>query len=289
MDWRGFAVGLVAASLFAVGARGGGKTKRELASNEMPVEIYYGYLVVAQGSVNGLGNLRFLLDTGATDTAIDRSVAERLGLRNEPTKVTSFDKTVESNWTEVREITFGPERASHVRVMIEDLGYMRSVGTHVDGVIGLDQLRRQSFIVDYAKECVVFGPAATAGMRGATMLAHGKVIRVEAELDGRPVWMIADTGAPGTVFYEDTLKDLAVSYRLEGRPDWLSLGGHVESSIATVPRFRVGGQDLRREVILVSVPGAKRLTGVSGYLGLVSLNAKQVAFSFETDQLLWRK
>jgi hypothetical protein len=56
-----------------------------------------------------------------------------------------------------------------------------------------------------------------------------------------------------------------------------------------VSRLRLGGQDLDREVVLISAPGAKRLSGVSGYLGLASLDAKQVAFSFETNQLLWRK
>lgn len=289
MDWRGFTAGLVAALLLAVGARAGGKAKRDLASNEMAVEVYGGYLAMAQGSVNGLGDLRFVLDTGATDTAIDRGLAEKLGLWNKPTKVTSFGKTIESEWTEVREITFGPERASNVRVMIEDLKYFRSVGAHVDGVIGLDQLRRQSFDVNYARNCVAFGPAATAGMRGAPMLANDQAIRVEAELDGRPVWMVVDTGAPGTLFYEDALADLAVNYRLEGRMDWLGVGGHVESRIALVPRFRVGGQDLGRAVVLVSVPEAKRVIGVSGNLGLASLEAKEIAFDFETNQLHWRK
>jgi hypothetical protein len=59
--------------------------------------------------------------------------------------------------------------------------------------------------------------------------------------------------------------------------------------MAIVPRLRLGGQDLNREILLISAPGAKRLSGVSGYLGLAALDAKQVAFSFETNQLLWRK
>jgi Aspartyl protease len=177
----------------------------------------------------------------------------------------------------------------NVRVMIEDLRYFRSIGAHVDGVIGLDQLRGQSFVVNYAKKRVIFGPATTAGMRGAPMLANGKAIRVEAELNGRTVWMVADTGAPGTVLYEDTLNDLDVNYRFEGRMDWLSLSGHVESRIAMVSRFRVGGQDLGREVVLVSVTVTERLSGVSGYLGVASLEAKEVAFDFERNQLLWRK
>ena len=275
---------LLGALLLSV-AWGQARPRPPLAGNEMAVEIYDGYLAVAQGTANGIPNLRFLLDTGASDTAIDRSVAEKLGLWTKPSKVTSFDKTVDSQWTQLTEITFGPERASNVRVMIEDLGYFRSVGAHVDGVIGLDQLRRQSFLVNYAAKRVVFGPAATPGMRSAPMLPGGKVIKVEAELDGSPVWMVADTGAPGTVLYDD----LAASYRLEGGAHWLSLTGYVESRIAIVPRFRMGGQDLAREVILVSVPQAKRLSGVSGYLGVASLEAREVAFDFESNLFLWKK
>ena len=52
-----------------------------------------------------------------------------------------------------------------------------------------------------------------------------------------------------------------------------------------MPRVRLGGQDLDREVVLINAPGANRLSGVAGYLGLTSLDAKQVAFSFETNQL----
>lgn len=266
-----------------------GRVRAPLESNEMAVEIYDGYMPVVQGSANGITNLKFLLDTGATDSAIDRSLAKKLGLPSKPTKVTSFDKTIESEWTALTELTFGPVQASNVRVMIDDLGYFKRVGAHIDGVIGLDQLRRQSFVVNYAKKCVVLGPPAMAGMRATPMLAKGRVITVETELDSRPVWMIVDTGAPATVLYEDTLKDLAVSYRLEGRMDWLSVCGHVASRIATVSRFRAGGQELARGVILVSVPAAKRPSGVAGYLGVASLEAKEVAFDFERNQLLWRK
>jgi hypothetical protein len=91
------------------------------------------------------------------------------------------------------------------------------------------------------------------------------------------------------VLYEDTLKDLLANYRVEGRTGAVSLGGPFENRIAIVPRLRLGGRDLDREVVLISAPGAKRLSGVSGYLGPASLDAKQVAFSFETNQLLWRK
>lgn len=284
-----------------------GNTRTQLASNEMAIEIYGGYLVVAQGSVNNAENLRLLLDTGATNTAIDRQVAERLGLHGHPAKVINFDKTVALESAEVEEMTFGPERIRNARVLIEDLGYFRSAGLHIDGVIGLDQLRKQSFLVDYARERVIFdptsksnptstsdptsmfGPTATRGMHSVPMRADARSITVEVALDGRPIWMVADTGSRGILLYEDTLKDLPANYRVEGRTSAASLGGPFENRLAIVPRLRLGGQDLDREVVLISAPGAKKLSGVSGYLGLASLEAKQVAFSFETNQLLWKK
>ncbi|MFZ3329130.1 MAG: retropepsin-like aspartic protease [Candidatus Acidiferrales bacterium] len=263
-------------------------TRTQLAANEMAIEVYGGYLVVARGSVNNADNLRFLVDTGATNSAIDRRVAEQLGLHGQAAKVINIDKTVALEWTEVQEMTFGPQRIPNVRVMIEDLGYLRSAGLHVDGMIGLDQLRRQSFRVDYARKRVVFGPTASDGMRAVPMRADAKSISVEVELDARPVWMVADTGARGIVLYEDTIKDLLANYHVEARTDGVSLGGPLENRIAIVPRLRLGGQDLDREVVLINAPGANRLSGVAGYLGLAALDAKQVAFSFETNQLLWR-
>jgi Aspartyl protease len=293
--------------LSAVCCAGVGNTRTQLASNEMAIEIYGGYLVVAQGSVNNAENLRLLLDTGATNTAIDRQVAERLGLHGHPAKVINFDKTVALESAEVEEMTFGPERIRNARVLIEGLGYFRSAGLHIDGVIGLDQLRKQSFLVDYARERVIFdptsksnptstsdptsmfGPTATRGMHSVPMRADARSITVEVALDGRPIWMVADTGSRGILLYEDTLKDLPANYRVEGRTSAASLGGPFENRLAIVSRLRLGGQDLDREVVLISAPGAKRLSGVSGYLGLASLDAKQVAFSFETNQLLWKK
>ena len=313
MDRTGIVALLGTLLLSAVCGAAVGNARAQLASNEMAVEIYGGYLVVAQGSVNNAENLRFLLDTGATNTAIDRLVAERLGLHGHPAKVINFDKTVALESAEVEEITFGPERIRNARVLIEDLGYFRSAGLHIDGVIGLDQLRKQSFLVDYARERVVFdptsisdpasmsdptstsdprsmfGPTATHGMHSVPMRADARSITVEVALDDRSVWMVADTGTRGILLYEDTLKDLLANYRLEGRTSAASLGGPFENRLAIVPRLRLGGQDLDREVVLISAPGARKLSGVSGYLGLASLDAKQVAFSFETNQLLWRK
>jgi len=280
---------LIAAWLLVAGSRAASQSGSKLTSNEMAVDIYGGYLVVAPGSVNGLGNLRFLLDTGAVNSEIDRAVAEKLGLRGAAAKVTSFDKTLDCEWAVVQDLTLGPEHISNQHVMIEDLSYLRLAEARVDGLIGLDILRRKSFVLDYAGERILFGQPASPGMRSVPIRADDRSISVEVYLDGKPVRMVADTGVRGPVFFADSLHDLFTDYRVQRRSRGRSVAGAVEDEVATVPRLSIGGHQLGREVTVVSAPDTARLTGASGYLGLASLDAKQVAFDFETNQLLWSR
>jgi Aspartyl protease len=266
-----------------------GKSNTGEESSELAVKIFDRYLIVVEGSVAELHGLSFLLDTGASYSAIDRSVAERLGLPRGRANLINFDKTVTLEWCEVPEVAYGPEHASNVRVMIEDLRYLRPSGVWLDGVIGLDLLRRKNLLVDYSRKRAVFGTRENAGMHAVPMRVDAISLRVGVELAGRPVWMIVDTGSGGTVLYADRLEAMLADYRVEGRTIGQSLGGAVESQLAFVPRLRLGGQDLEREVVLVRAPGGGMLPDVVGYLGPASLEARQIAFDFVASQLLWTK
>jgi predicted aspartyl protease len=255
----------------------------------IPVEVYGGYLIVAKVDVAGLKGLRFLVDTGASNTAIDCNVARRLGVVRHPAKLINFDKTLAPDRAELPEISFGAGHISNVSVLIEDLGNLRPAGARLDGILGLDQLRRTNFVVDYAKKRMVFGAAEHDGMRSVPMRLDAQTLTVQAELDGQPVRMIADSGAPGAVFYEDSLKNALANYRIEERITSLSLGGPLEIHRAFVPRFRFGGQDLDREVVVLSTPGSKIPGDISGFLGLASLSAREVEFDFDTHTLSWKR
>jgi len=126
-------------------------------------------------------------------------------------------------------------------------------------------------------------------MCAVPMRADAILLRVGVELGGKSIWMIVDTGTRETVMYRDRIESMLADYRVEGRTMGRSLGGAVESQLAVVPRLRLGGKDLEREVMLVRAPEGPVLPDVAGYLGPVSLKAKQVAFDFEKNQLLWTR
>jgi hypothetical protein len=265
-----------------------GKTRGRAGSNELTMELYDGYLTVVQGSIGDLHGLKFLLDTGATTSAIDRKVAATLGLAGRPGKLINFDKTMRVEWCEVPQLAYGPEHAWNVKVVVEDLRYLRASGIRVDGVIGWDLLRRESFRLDFARRRVVFGAAEQSGGRVVPMRADALCLAVQVELDGRLMWMIADTGMLGTMFYEGALEEMHESYKVQSRTMGRSVGGAVESRIVVVPRLRLGTQDLDREVYLVR-SGAESLRGIAGYLGMASLGAKEITFDFERNELGWKK
>ncbi|MGC1650671.1 MAG: retropepsin-like aspartic protease, partial [Candidatus Sulfotelmatobacter sp.] len=114
------------------------KPKPSEASNEMPMDLYGGYLVVVQGSIGNLHGLKFLLDTGATTTTIDRRLADKLQLPRRPGQVISFDKSVRVEWSELPELDYGPEHFSNVLVVVQDMSYFLTTGVHLDGLIGWD-------------------------------------------------------------------------------------------------------------------------------------------------------
>src|SRR5690349_24484754 len=106
----------------------------------MPFKLYAGYLIVVEGRIGAMGKLKFVLDTGATHSVIDRKLASKISVVRRSGKVLNFDKTIPAEWVEVPEVQFGPIEAAPFSMMVSDLRYFQSFATHVDAVIGLDLL-----------------------------------------------------------------------------------------------------------------------------------------------------
>jgi Aspartyl protease len=280
------AILLAAASLLFLGAHADAKTKSKLDANSLPMNVVGGYLIVIQASVGDGQALHFLLDTGATTTAIDQQLAARLNLTTHSSQMVSFDKTLQVQWCILPELAYGPERATKLKVVVQDLRYLRTSGVAVDGVIGWDLLRRHSFRLDFANKRIVFGAISTTQGRSVPFRESSLCLTIPVDLDGRELWMIADTGMRAAMFYEPQLE--ATSYLRQAFISGRSIGGNLESQIALVPRLRIATQDLDRQVYVVRSPDSPLLNGIAGYLGIASLHANQVTFDLDRGILSWQ-
>jgi Aspartyl protease len=276
----------VAAFLLLGGTHANAKTKGKLDAKELSMNVVGGYLIVVKGSIGDRHTLNFLLDTGATTSAIDRKLAERLNLATRSSQMVNFDKTLQVQWCMLPELVYGPEHASNIKVAVEDLRYLRTSGAAVDGVIGWDLLRRHSFRLDFANKRVVFGAISATEGYSVPSRETPLCLAVPIDLDGRELWMIADTGMRGAMFYKPELE--ATSYQWQASISGRGVGGSVESQLALVARLRIGTRDLDRQVYIVRPPNSALLDGIAGYLGIASLNAKQVTFDLDRGVLSWQ-
>src|SRR5579864_7326670 len=281
--------GLVGLLLLSQVATAGARTDsvQKLASEEISFELHSGYLVVAQGSIGPLHGLRFVLDTGATHTAISGRIADQLSLRRQMGSVINIDRSVKTEWTALPEVEFGPIRAEQVPVMITDLDYFKTLAKHVDAVIGLDLLRQKNFSIDFATKKVRFGEIE-AGQHSTPMLLDDICIKVNAEVDGKPLHLILDSGTPGPLIYEERLSNRAVDYRILDQAYGNRVNdGVFRATVANVHQLQLGGRDIARTVFLTQSPTKGVLDGIDGLLGLAALKARRINFDFETNTLSW--
>src|ERR1700688_812237 len=179
----------------------------------IPFQLLSDFLVVVNGQVGDLDGLKFILDTGATHTLIDRKVADRLKLRRRPGKITNFDREVPVDWAEIPNLRVGPIQTGAFPVMVANLGEYSEFAENVDGIIGLDLLSRsKKLFIDYEKQTVSWELPndGTGGHPSPTYFAIPFVVQ------GLSMHLIVDTGFQGILLYKDRLRKGLPGLRTEG-------------------------------------------------------------------------
>lgn len=278
-------VGLLLLSQIAT-ARARNDVIQRTLNDEMPFELVAGYLVVVDGSIGPLHGLKFALDTGATHSAVSNRIADQLGLERLTGRVFNIDGMVKTGWSAVPEVEFGPIKTGRLPVMVTDLDYFKSLGSHVDAVVGLDLLRQKNFSIDFAERKVRFGHVGE-GRYSIPMRCDDVSLQVEAEANGRLIRLIIDSGAPGPMMYEERLENRAVDYSTEEEHYGYRLDGVLRMTRGNLRRLKLGGRDIEHTVFLTHSPAKDALGGIDGFLGLTALKARRVNFNFETNTLSW--
>jgi hypothetical protein len=142
--------------------------------------IYHQRLIFLSVRVNENDRLLFLLDTGASASAIDLKTAERLKL-----PVTGLDKVegtagvIDVKKVRIENLTVGKARVKDLSVPAYDLtGVLAPQGMSLDGILGYDFLRFFSVHVDFSRRAIIFSSEVTRHPASRT-----KAISVSFELD----------------------------------------------------------------------------------------------------------
>jgi predicted aspartyl protease len=252
-------------------------------SSTFPFQLRAGFLVVVNGQIGELEGLKFIVDTGASFTFIDRKVAERLKLPRRPGKTTNFDREVPVEWAVIPDLRVGPVRTGAFRVMVAKLGEYSEFAEDVDGIIGLDVLGKSEKIsIDYEMQTMTWEMAG--GLDGRRPSAA--YLAIPFVVQGFPMHLILDTGFQGILLYKDRLRKGVPDLHTTGKPSEVDFG-RLQTMQVKLPGVRLGGQETIATVFLTDGPEPGGLPGVDGYLGISALKAKRVEFDFAARLLRW--
>jgi hypothetical protein len=103
-------------------------------------------------------------------------------------------------------IQIGQFHADSITGVIEDLTFLeRRLGISLGGIAGLDVLRSGSFVIDYHRQKIIFGPI-TAGEKAIHFETQVPYLSVKAKIAGQEVRLLVDSGTGGLLVYRNRLR-----------------------------------------------------------------------------------
>jgi len=255
--------------------------------NELTFQLYRGYVIVVRGSIDGIKNLNFIVDTGAAPSVLDKRLADKLHLLVGPARLSVFNKWVESRRVVARNVQLGPVQATELPVVIQDLSFAdNALGTRVDAMIGLDLLGQTPFTIDYESRKISFGPInptfATIPYRRGLPYAV-----VDLDIHGVRLGILVDTGANDLVLFESGLKNCRSSIKKTHAVTWSNMGGEMGVNEAQLTDAHLAALEWGQRVAYVLQDRGEQPIGFAGLLGTIALRARRVAFDPDRGVVAW--
>lgn len=244
------------------------------------------FLVVVNGSIGPMQDLGFLVDTGATQSVVDREIAEKLGVVLGYSVVFVVGEKHLTPFVEINDLKLGPISVPKLSVLSMDLASLsRMAGVPIHAIVGLDVLRLQSFVIDYRHKLLQFGRVESLA-RSISFEPDTSSLVVKTLVNGAPLRLMIDSGAHRVSLFHDRLPvSLKSRTFLPASRQTVSKKFGAAYFVRDV-NLEVGKVRLSNSVVFI-LPGETGSIDFDGHLGPETLGAKRVFFDFENRKLFW--
>lgn len=177
-----------------------------MATLSLPFHLADAGDIVVAVTLDGQGPFRFLLDTGASRSAVSSEVAARLGLTAVATTVmvTPVGRTFRP-LAYLRRVQLGNIPAADVVATVLPSDDLRRT-TNMDGIIGQDILASLVYTIDYQHRLIVWHetpPPEVVGTRLSLSVSAGRLLVSLPQGNGTrtQLELVPDSGADGLVLF----------------------------------------------------------------------------------------
>jgi hypothetical protein len=167
-------------------------------------------MIVIDVRVNGRGPYPFLLDTGATSSAVDPELSTVLHLSVAPgARLASWTDTSDVRRVVVEDLSLGSIDSGPLNVLVQPLLEFKAFDPHLRGVLGQDVLLRSNFLIDNRRHLIQFDDDAAllpqlTGERVSIVPVRTRSgdleprlisVSVQTDRNAEPLHLLLDSGA----------------------------------------------------------------------------------------------
>ena len=266
-----------------------GKQEAEAASHvsvKLPVRLYGGYLVIAEGAIGNLHKLNFLVDTGASPSVVDQKIAHDLKLAEQPERVNLWNKSVQARQVVIPSLSLGPVRVESIPVLAEDLSFLqKALGFKVHAIVGMDVLRKSSFTINYKAKEILFGVPENLTY-SVPFETDTPVITVRMGFQDRRLRMVVDSGGLDLTLFRSRVSE-PTGLQAMGTETVADAGGTFQRTKVRIPELHIGKETVGAQTAFLVDDRKDEGDDFDGVLGVGGLQFGKVAFDFENRRFSW--
>jgi aspartyl protease len=255
---------------------------------KVPIRLYWGYVVIVEGSIGNLHKLNFQVDTGAYPSVLDQKIAQKLGLHEQAGRVNLSKKSVETRLVVLPSLLLGPVHAESLPVLTQDLSFLQKVlGHKVDGIVGLDVLRETSFTINYRTKEMLFGPIESLTY-SAPFDTDTPVVTIRMRFQNRQLRLVVDTGGPDLMLFQTRVPE-TTGLQVLGSENVADVSGTFQRRKVRIPEVDLGKEAIGAQVAFVVDDQKDEGDDFDGVLGVRGPQFWKIAFDFEHRRFWWER